>query len=51
MLMSPWNTVIMSGLVLVVATWNCYLSYKNRYVGLLVFPLAHYQNVASLSLL
>ena len=51
----------MSGLVLLVATWNCWISYRNGYVGLLSFtnvpslaaslePLAHCQNVASLSL-
>ena len=33
------NTVIMSGLVLLVAAWNCWLSYKNEYAGLLVFHL------------
>ena len=31
-----WNTVVMSGLVLLVATWNCWISYRNGYVGLLV---------------
>ena len=31
-----WNTVAMSGLVLLVATWNCWISYRNGYVGLLV---------------
>ena len=43
----------MSGLVLLVATWNCWISYKNGYVGLLVLLepfLAHRRNVASLSL-
>ena len=34
-----WNTVIMSGLVPLVATWNCYISYKNRYGRLLVHHL------------
>ena len=36
-----------------VATWNSWTSYKNEYVGLLVFAvelLAHHRNVASLSL-
>ena len=43
------------GLVLLVATWNCWISCKNGYAGLLVLlaaflePLAHCQNVASLS--
>ena len=30
------NIVVMSGLVFLVATWNCQLSYKNRYAELLV---------------
>ena len=51
-----WNTVFMCGLVLLVATWNRWISYKNRYTGLLPLhllplePLAHRRNVASLSL-
>ena len=32
-------SVVMSGLVLLVATWNCWISYKNEYAGLLVLPL------------
>ena len=35
----PWNTTVMSGLVLLAATWNCWISYRNRYVGLLVLHL------------
>ena len=31
-----WNTVAMSELVLLVATWNCWISYRSRYVGLLI---------------
>ena len=31
--------VVMSGLVLLVATWNCWISYRNGYVGLLVLHL------------
>ena len=31
--------VVMSGLVLLVATWNCWISYKNGYAGLLVLHL------------
>ena len=31
-----WNTVVMSGLMLLVATWNYWISYKNGYAGLLV---------------
>ena len=34
-----WNTVVMSGLVPLVATWNCEISYKNRYGRLLVHHL------------
>ena len=52
-----WNTVVMSRLVLVVATWNCWISYWNRYVGLLVLhllplfnPWLITKNVAGLSL-
>ena len=39
-----WNTVVMSGLVLLVATWNCWISYKNRYTGLLVLHLLPFLN-------
>ena len=52
-----WNTVVMSGLMFLVAIWNCWISYRNRYAGLLVplaaslEPLTHHQNVTSLSLL
>ena len=50
-----WNTVVMSGLVLLAATWKCSMSYKNRYIGYVGPSLAaslkpHPQNVASLSL-
>ena len=34
-----WNTVVMSGLLLLVATWNCWISYRNGYAGLLVLHL------------
>ena len=34
-----WNNVVTSGLVALVATWNCYTSYKNEYAGLVVFHL------------
>ena len=34
-----WNTVVMSGLVLLVATWNCWISCKNSYTRLLVLHL------------
>ena len=34
-----WNTVVTSGLVLLVGTWNCQTSYKNEYTGLLVLHL------------
>ena len=33
------NTVVMSWLVLLIATWNCWISYKNGYAGLLVLYL------------
>ena len=29
------DTIVMPGLVLLVATWNCWISYKNGYAGLL----------------
>ena len=53
-----WNTVVIFGLSLLPATWNCLISYKNGYAGLLVLhvppaspkPLAHRANVVSLSL-
>ena len=49
-----WNTVVTSGLVPLVATWNCQTSCKNKYVVLLLAaslePLADRRNVASLSL-
>ena len=34
-----WNTVVMSGLELLVATWNFWISYKEGYVGQLVLHL------------
>ena len=34
-----WNTVVMSGLVLLVAIWNSWISYKNGYAGHLVLHL------------
>ena len=34
-----WNTVAMPGLVLLVATWNCWVGYKNGYARLLVLHL------------
>ena len=34
-----WKTVVMSGLVLLLATWNCWISYRNGYAGLLVLHL------------
>ena len=33
------NTVVMSGLVLLVPPWNCWISCKNGYAGLLVLLL------------
>ena len=34
-----WNTVVTSGLMPLVATWNCWTSYKNEYAGLMVLHL------------
>ena len=34
-----WSTVVTSGLVLLVPTWNCWISYQNGYAGLLVLHL------------
>ena len=34
-----WNTVVTSGLVPLVATWNCETCYKYEYAGLLVLHL------------
>ena len=31
-----WNTIVMSGMVRLVATWNCWINYKNGYAGLFV---------------
>ena len=49
-----WSTVVMFGLVLLGATWNCRISYKNGYEGLSLAaslePLAHCQNKARWSL-
>ena len=36
---NAWNTYAMSGMVVLVATRNCYISNKNGYVGLLVLYL------------
>ena len=44
-----WSTVIMSGLVLLIATWNCWTSYKATLAASLE-ALAHRWIVASLSL-
>ena len=32
-----WNTVVMSGLVLLIATGNCWISYRNENAGLFIF--------------
>ena len=39
-----WNTVVMCGLVLLVATWNCWISYRNGYAELLVLHLLPFLN-------
>ena len=38
------NTVVMSGQVVLVATWNCWISYRNGYAGLLVLHLLPLMN-------
>ena len=40
-----WNTVVISGMVPLVATWNCWISYTNAYAGLEVLhflPLSNH---------
>ena len=44
-----WNTVVMSGLVLLVATRNYWIGYRNRYAELLVLHLLPLWNPCSLS--
>ena len=39
------NTVVMAGLMLLVATWNCYISYKNGFAGQLVVYLLRLSNI------
>ena len=39
-----WNAVIMSGLVLIVAIRNCWISYRDRYIELLVLHLLPHLN-------
>ena len=39
-----WIPVVMSGLAFGVTTWNCQISYKNRYVGLLILHLLPLSN-------
>ena len=34
-----WNSVVMPWLVLLIATWNCWISYRKEYAGLLVLHL------------
>ena len=38
------NTIVMSGLVLLAVTWNCWVSYKNGHAGPLVFHLLPLSN-------
>ena len=33
-----------NGLVLLVASWNCFISYTNEYAGLLALPLLPFLN-------
>ena len=44
-----WNTVVMSELMLLVATWNCWMSYKNGYAGLLLLHLFLFWTLGSMS--
>ena len=44
-----WNTVVMSGLVLLVAAWNCWISYSSALAASFE-PLAHRRNVVRSSL-
>ena len=39
-----WNTVVMCGLVLLLVRWNCQISYKNEYAGMLVLHLLRLLN-------
>ena len=43
-----WNTVVMTGMILLVATWNYWISYKNGYAGLLVLHLLPLWTIGSL---
>ena len=40
-----WNTVVMSGQVLLAATWISWINCKSRYVGLLVLNLLLFVNL------
>ena len=40
-----WHTVVTSGLLPLVATWKCYISYKSGYAGLLALHLLHLLNL------
>ena len=50
----PWNTVVVSGPVLLVATWIYWISHRNQYMGQLVLHLLllikPWKNVASQNL-
>ena len=37
-----WNTVVISGLLHLIATWNCKINFKNGYLGRLVLHLLPY---------
>ena len=39
-----WNTVVMSVVMFLIATWVCWISYKNVYTGLLVLHLLLFLN-------
>ena len=42
------NTAIMPGMMLLVATWNCWIDYKNRYARWLVFSCCFSWTLGSL---
>ena len=39
-----WNTISVSGWLLVVTPWVCWINYRHRYVGLLLLHLLLFLN-------